>query len=106
MKKTSRKLRRALRSNSVGEMQDGFIKGFVSTGLLATLRGTGDRRRIMHAALQGGTALAAASLAAGAINRRSLAGALTAVAVGAAGLYAIEQLMNTAQTNDSNGTDE
>ncbi len=96
MKKTSGKRRRARRSNSLADLQDGFIKGLVSTGLLATLRGGSDRRRIVQSALQGGTALAAASFAAGAVKRRSLAGALSGLAVGAAGLYLIDQLSNAA----------
>lgn len=96
MKKSARKFRRARRAEGFGELQDGFVKGFVSTGLLAALRGNADRRQAVRAALQGGTALAAASLAAGAINRRSLAGALSAVAVGAAGLYLIGQVADAA----------
>lgn len=95
MKKTSRK-RRNRRANAFGELQDGFVKGFISTGLLASLRGNGDRRQTVQAALQGGTALAAASYAAGSIQRRSLAGALSAVAAGIAGLYLIDQFTNAA----------
>ncbi|MBI2306365.1 MAG: hypothetical protein HYU78_03600 [Rhodocyclales bacterium] len=100
MKKAARKLRRGLRSGAYRELQDGFVKGFVSTALLAAARGTADRRRIVRAALQGGTALAAASLAAGAINRRSAAGALSAVAIGAAGLILVGQLTNDAAGDD------
>lgn len=95
MKKMSRK-RRSRRANAFGEVQDGFVKGFISTGLLASLRGGGDRRQTVQAALQGGTALAAASYAARAIQRRSLTGALSAVAAGVAGLYLIDQLTNAA----------
>lgn len=95
MKQTSGK-RRTRRASAVDELQDGFVKGLVSTGLLATLRGSGDPRRIAQSALQGGTALAAASFAAGAIKRRSLSGALSGLAVGVAGLYLIEQLSNAA----------
>jgi len=95
MKKASGK-RRSRRANAFDELQDGFLKGFISTGLLATLRGGSDRRRIVQAALQGGTALAAASFAAGAIKRRSPTGALSAVAAGVAGLYLIDQFTNAA----------
>ena len=101
MKKASGKRRRAQRSNGFGELQDGFVKGLVSTGLLATLRDRGDRRRIVHSALQGGTALAAASFAAAAVKRRSLAGTLSGLALGVAGLYLIDQLTNAAtEPND------
>lgn len=96
MKKISGKRRRASRANGFGEAQDGFVKGLVSTGLLATLRGSGDPRRIVQSALQGGTALAAASFTATAIKRRSLAGALSGLALGVAGLYLIDKLTNTA----------
>lgn len=95
MKKASRK-RRSRRANAFGELQDGFVKGFISTGLLASLRGDGDRRQSLHAALQGGTALAAASYTAGSIKRRSLTGVLSAVAAGVAGLYLIDRFTNAA----------
>lgn len=96
MKKKAR--RRAGRG--IAELQDGFVKGFVSTGLLSVLRGDGNPRRAVIAALQGGTALAAASYAAAAIKRRSAAGALSAVAAGAAGLYLIDRIANAAAAQD------
>ena len=92
MKKAAGKRKRAGRNKAFGELQDGFVKGFVSTALLAAARGNAGRTQIVRTALQGGAALAAASLAAGALQRRSLAGALSAVAVGAGGLYLVEQL--------------
>ncbi|MFC5300761.1 hypothetical protein [Azospira restricta] len=88
MKKRSRKARRA----AGGELQDGFVRGFVATGLLAALRDGAGRKQVLCAALQGGTALAAAGLAVDALKQRSPAGALSAVAAGAAGLYLIGRL--------------
>lgn len=100
MKKTSGKRRRVRGANGFGELQGGFVKGLVSTGLLAALRDRGDRRRIVHTALQGGTALAAASFTAAAVKQRSLAGTLSGLALGIAGLYLIEQLTNTTEPDD------
>lgn len=90
MKKRGR--RRAARAAVWNELRDGFVKGFVSTGLLVALRDAGDSRRVLRAALQGGTALAAASVAAGAVGRRAPTTALTAVAAGALGLCLVDRL--------------
>lgn len=75
-----------------GDLQDSFVRGFVSTGLLA-VSNAGNRRQALRTALQGGTALWAASLAAGAVRRRSLPGMLGALAAGSAGLLLIGQLL-------------
>lgn len=78
------------------ELQDSFIRGFVSAGLLAVLDGRGagrGTRRILRLALQGGAALAAGSVAAAALQRRQLTGTVAALAAGAAGLFTIEHLL-------------
>lgn len=90
------------RGKGLGELHDGFVKGFVSTGLLAAMRGTRDRHAILRAALQGGTALATASLVAGALARRSLPEAAGALALGAGGLYLIG--LSAAAAEDDAGT--
>lgn len=102
MKKAARKRPGAMRPERWSALQDSFVRGFVSTGLLATTSGAANRRRIIRAALQGGTALASASLAVDAIKRKSLAGVLSAVAAGAAGMYLIEQVAraNTAPVDE------
>lgn len=92
MKKAARKRRRSARADIWTDARDGFVKGFVSTGLLAALRDGNDSRRILVAALQGGTALAAASVAAGAIGRGDTPTTLAAVAAGSAGLVMIGRL--------------
>lgn len=85
-----RNKRRYLRN----ELQDSFIRGFVSAGLLATVEGhvsrQRDTRRVLFRALQGGTALAAGSVAARAIKEHAFATSLAAIAAGAAGLLTIE----------------
>lgn len=102
MKKAARKQRGAMPPDGLGELRDGFVRGFVSTGLLVAAGGTADRRQIVRAAMQGGTALAAASLAVGAFNRRSLTGVLSAVATGAAGMYLIEQVARAKAASPEN----
>lgn len=92
MKKAARKRRRSARADIWTDARDGFVKGFVSTGLLAALRDGNDSRRILVAALQGGTALAAASVAAGAIGRGDTPTTLAAVAAGSAGLAMIGRM--------------
>lgn len=87
MKAGGRKHRRALRAGGLwGEAQDGFVKGFIATGLLAALRDGQSRQQVLRQALQGGTALAAASATAAALEQGAPLAALTALAAGAAGL--------------------
>lgn len=90
--KKSRRKSKLLGKGLAGDLQDGFIKGFVSTGLLAALRDGNDRRTVVRAALQGGVALAAASGVAGALARRSPGTALAIAAAGTAGLCMAGQI--------------
>ncbi len=81
-----------------------FVQGFVATGMLASIQNRPGRpavnRRALRLALQGGTALAAGTAAAQAWQRRDLTRALTAVALGAAGVAAIEHLIKETKEND------
>lgn len=113
--KTSRATRRALRPLRSPELQDNFVKGFVSTGLLAGIqggtrnaRGRADPRRVLRLALQGGTALAAGSAAADALQRRAPASALAAIGAGAVGLMLIERLLQdkSLETPDASNKEE
>lgn len=82
------------------ELQNNFIRGFVSAGLLAGLQNSGniacDRRRgkrALRLALQGGAALATGAAAADALQRGSPGVALAALAVGATGIVLIERVL-------------
>lgn len=81
-----------------------FVQGFVATGLLAAIQNQPGRptldRRALRLALQGGTALAAGTAAAQSWQRRDPARALVAVALGAAGLAAIEHLMKETKESE------
>jgi hypothetical protein len=74
-----------------------FVQGFVASGLLASIQNQPGRpvadKRALRLALQGGTALAAGTSAAQAWQRRDLTRALTALALGTAGVLAIEKMM-------------
>ena len=74
------------------EVAEDFVRGFVSTALLAGLK---ERRppQLLRVALQGGVALAAASVAARGITGRSLPSVLGAALVGYASLQLIEQFV-------------
>lgn len=82
-----------------------FVQGFVANGLLAALQHQTGRpaldRRTLRRALQGGAALAAGTAAARAWQRQDLARALTAVALGAAGVAAIEHLIKDTKESDN-----
>lgn len=85
----------------VTEIQDNFVRGFVSTGLLAGFQGSGKKRRarsnarrFLRLALQGGTALSAGSATLEALRRNSLSGVLGAIAAGSAALMVIEHLLH------------
>ena len=72
------------------ETQNGFMRGFLAAGLVAaTASEAGMSRETLRLALQGGTAMATGIAGANAIDRRDYGTALLAVAVGAAGLKAI-----------------
>lgn len=92
------KLRKRRRADLWADARDGFVKGFVSSGLLAVLRDGNDSRRVLVTALQGGTALAAASVAAGTIGRGETLNTLAAVAAGSAGLVMIGRMAEDADT--------
>ena len=104
MKKSVKKLSSP---ENVTRLND-FVRGFVSTGLVSAL---GRRARPMFAghvlrqALQGGVALTAAVAAAHAVQRRNYASALTATAIGAAGVYALDSLLRgkTRLSGEKNG---
>lgn len=74
------------------ELTDSFIRGFVSTSLLAGLVDT-DRRRLLRLGLQGGVAMSTAVAAARAATNGAPLQALLAVAIGGAGLALTEQLL-------------
>lgn len=93
--KRGRKARRRALSTGLGTS---FARGFVATGLLAAIQdrtirpgGIRERRRALRFALQGGTALAAGSTVADALQTRDWGLALTAVAAGGVGMLAIER---------------
>lgn len=106
------KRRERLALASGGRVTD-FTRGLVATGLLTAVQGRWteggrpDGRRILRHALQGGAALAAASAAADALRTRDYAALLLAVAAGAAGVVAVERLLNPADApprhEDSHG---
>jgi hypothetical protein len=88
---------------ATGELPRAFARGFVATALLATLQDRPARgaaplpgRSILRHAIQGGTALAAGSVAADALLRRDYVLALAAATAGAAGVLAAEYLLNPA----------
>lgn len=91
---------RKARQRAGTEFGAGFVRGFIATGLLAAVQnratrsgGKRERRRVLRLALQGGTALAAGTVAADALCSRDWTLAATAVAAGTLGAIAIEQLM-------------
>ncbi|ALJ38117.1 hypothetical protein D9623_27275 (plasmid) [Azospirillum brasilense] len=81
-----------------------FTRGMVATGLLTAVQDrwvTGAEppapRTVLRHGLQGGAALAAASVAADALRNRDYARLALAVAAGAAGVVMIEHLLNPAE---------
>jgi len=72
---------------------EAFVRGFVATGLLASLQ-TREPRALLRTSLQGGLALLAAAEIAHALERGRPAGGLLALAAGGAGLWLSETLMN------------
>lgn len=76
------------------ETQNGFVRGFITAGLVAAM--TPDRvgvRESLRLALQGGTALAAGIAGANALDRRDYGSVLRAVVAGTAGLSAINYVL-------------
>ena len=90
------------------EAQSGFVRGFIAAGLVAVTASQGARRReSLRLALQGGTAMATGIAGANALDRRDYGTALLAVAVGAAGLKAINHaLPNTRESKKSQTAEE
>lgn len=87
-----------------GEIADGFVRGLVSTGLLAASQRSAapDKpRRVMRLALQGGVALASAAATLAALRRDEPGRALLAVAAGAAGVAALENLLQDPDVQDA-----
>ncbi|MBB3103161.1 hypothetical protein [Azomonas macrocytogenes] len=76
-----------------------FTRGFVATACLSACQDNGlaqspeQIKRILKHALQGGTALAAGSHAAVAVQRKDYLGALLATTAGAAGVLLVERLL-------------
>lgn len=101
-------LRRQLRGRP--GIQGDFVRGFVAAGLLSAVqdqRGwSAVDRRTLRRALQGGTSLAAGSVAAQAWQRQELGRTLTAVAVGAASVMVIEHLLKNPISKESNDGQE
>lgn len=99
------KKRAKRRAASAGEVSTTFVRGAIATGLLSAIqRETGAPpragRAVLRHALQGGAALAAGTVAAEALRRGRMAEALIAAAGGAAGMVAIEILLNS-QVDDT-----
>lgn len=81
-----------------------FIKGGLTTGLLAALQNRGSSaatfdQRALRLAIQGGTALAASTAAVQAIRQGQHGRAALAVAVGAVAIVATERFLNTEQSS-------
>lgn len=80
-------------------LSDEFIRGSISTGILAALQGQGQRpllsfdQRTLRLALQGGAALAAGTAAVQAVRQGQHGRALMAVAAGAAVVAAAEHFL-------------
>ncbi len=79
-------------------MTNQFLRGFATTGLLLAVRPGGRLapKALLHHALRGGAALAAGAAAANALDRRDYGGAAWSLAIGAAGIAAIDTLMTGA----------
>lgn len=81
-----------------------FARGFIAAGLPAAVQGRrepADYRKILRHAVQGGAALAAGVFAARALARRRYGLALGVAAVGAAGVWAAEALLQSARAEHS-----
>lgn len=91
---------------SANEPQNGFLRGAIAAGLLASLAPEVGRQEALRRALQGGAAMAAGIAGADAIDRRDYGAALLALAAGAAGLKAIDVLLSNSQTNQEDSNDE
>ena len=89
------------------EVSNGFMRGFISAGLVAVTAGSMPaRKEALRLALQGGTAMAAGIAGANAIDRRDYGSALLAVAAGAVGLSAINRLLPESTSSEKEVTHE
>ncbi|GHU03846.1 hypothetical protein FACS1894205_1090 [Alphaproteobacteria bacterium] len=89
-----------------GEAQatEAFFRGFIATGLLLALQDGhgGSNRSKVRLALQGGVALSAATVSAGAITRRAYSAAAVALLVGAVAIIAADRSL-TEEKDASHG---
>ncbi|TWA61790.1 hypothetical protein FBZ84_11244 [Azospirillum baldaniorum] len=99
-----KRAKRRGKAREAGTLAADFTRGMVATGLLTAVQDrwvTGAAppapRTILRHGLQGGAALAAASVAADALRNRDYARLALAVAAGAAGVVMIEHLLNPAE---------
>ncbi|AWJ92918.1 hypothetical protein Sp245p_24085 (plasmid) [Azospirillum baldaniorum] len=99
-----KRAKRSGKAREAGTLAADFTRGMVATGLLTAVQDrwvTGAEppapRTILRHGLQGGAALAAASVAADALRNRDYARLALAVAAGAAGVVMIEHLLNPAE---------
>ncbi|TJZ79181.1 hypothetical protein [Chitiniphilus eburneus] len=77
------------------QLTNQFVRGATAAGLLLAMqppRASG--KAVLRHALRGGTALAAGVATANAVQRRAYGEALLSVALGAAGLAAIDYVLN------------
>ena len=80
---------------------------FIAAGLVAaTATQRPARKEALRLALQGGAAMAAGIAGANALDRRDYGAAVLAVAVGAVGLSAINQLLSDSSSSNKEATDE
>jgi hypothetical protein len=80
-----------------------FARGFIAAGLLTAIqdrKAPADHRKTLRHAVQGGAALAAGVFAARALARRRYGMALGVAAVGAAGVWAAQALLQDAPADD------
>ncbi len=89
------------------EARNGFVRGVIAAGLVAaTATQRPARKEALRLALQGGAAMAAGIAGANALDRRDYGAAVLAVAVGAVGLSAINQLLSDSSSSNKEATDE
>lgn len=88
--------------SSQAEVANNFMRGFVASGLLVSLQASRRHtvaplsgKKILQHALQGGIAIAAGVASANTIQQRQYGQALLAIATGAAGIVAVEYLMDS-----------
>jgi hypothetical protein len=106
-RKKSRLLPGAVSPTAEPEVRNGFVRGFIAAGLVAGVGvGSSTSKETLRLALQGGTAIAAGIAGANAIDRRDYGSALIAVAIGAAGLSAIDYLFTEPSSSKKEINDE